>query len=110
MFIHKKEDLAVIVKKNNGLGKIEIPALGRIKKIKLNGNAILILDEEKEIEVDHQSTEVFYRHSNDLGIKLDASGYGPRSLARTYHDLGGIISQYIDEYIRIFGERPESIG
>jgi hypothetical protein len=110
MFIHKKDDLAVIVKNNNGFGKIEIPALGKIKRIKFNGNAILILDGGKEIEVNYQSTEVFYRHGNELGIKLDASGYGPRSLAQTYYDLGGHISQFVDDYIRIFGERPERIG
>jgi hypothetical protein len=107
---HKKEDLAVIVKNNNGFGKVEIPALGKIKKIKFNGKAILILEGGKEIEADHQSTEVFYRHCNDLGIKLDTSGYGPRSLARAYFELGGHISQFVDDYIRIFGTRPEAIG
>ena len=126
MHIRKKEDLAVLIKKNNGFGKIEIPALGKIKKLKLDGNLVLELSEGKEIELTYNQREaikLFYRHYDKKGIRLDEffyidketherveDGRGPRGLLHAYRDLGGQISQFVDEYINLFGTRPERLG
>ena len=56
MFICKK-DLAILVKKNNGFGKIEIPTIGKIKQLRLNGNLIVRLAEGKEIELSYEKAQ-----------------------------------------------------
>lgn len=120
MFICKK-DLAILVKKNNGFGKIEIPTIGKIKQLRLNGNLIVRLAEGKEIELSYEKRDAvkfFYRHYDKKGIKLDEISYideetkkpvedwrGPRGLCRAYRDIGGQISQFVDEYMKLFGTR-----
>jgi hypothetical protein len=121
-----KRDLVVLVKRNNGFGKIDVPTLGKIKKIKSNGNLVVMLAEGKEIELAHEkrdAVKLFYRHYNKKGIKLDEISYideeshksvedwrGPRGLCRAYRDVGGQISQFVDDYIKLFGTRPERLG
>lgn len=126
MHIRKKEDLAVLIKKNNGFGKMEIPALGKVKKLKLDGNLVVELSEGREIELtyeQHEAVKLFYIHYDKKGIRLDEFSYidkethervedwyGPRGLCRAYRDAGGQISQFVDEYIKLFGMRPERLG
>lgn len=111
MIIGSKKNLAAIITDRNNphYGKI-----GKIKKFQLDGGIVIKFSDNKEINFDYDNgskiVKLFYRRYNKKGIKFDEKEYGPRKLAQMYRELGGTISEFIDEYHLVFGERPEKIG
>jgi hypothetical protein len=49
------------------------------------------------------------RAINESRKSLDFISCGPSGLAQIYREYGGQISQFVDDYTEVFGERPEKL-
>ncbi|HTZ41792.1 MAG TPA: hypothetical protein VMC07_01120, partial [Candidatus Omnitrophota bacterium] len=63
-----------------------------------------------ELICGYRDVESMNRAIDKSSGDLDFFGYGPRSLAQMYREFGGHISGFIEDYLRVFGERPEKLG
>jgi hypothetical protein len=118
-----KKDLVVILLTNHKDSR-----LGKIKRFDGDRGKIVIgLQDEKEIEINYQGWEkackVFYRDYTKKEIyylksflqthkpeEFEEPKMGPRALAQAYREVGEQISGFVDEYVKIFGERPKKLG
>ncbi|HTZ41705.1 MAG TPA: hypothetical protein VMC07_00660 [Candidatus Omnitrophota bacterium] len=113
MELYQNNDLAVLVVDGSETNKYR-GKIGRLKHIdRFQITAQFADGGEASFDYGegHMPFMLFYRHYDKWGIMLDESGRGPQNLFRSCREMHRItFSEIIDEYIKIFGERPERLG